>query len=291
MPEIAVAIEFVEPKSPQQYSGVHEALAPLDIETTIEGITFDENASNTGFPIIPPDAIGAAGPNHLVSVVNSSIEWHTKNGVQESSQSLGSFFSGLSPSGVLFDPKVIYDQFEERFLVVALERDIAAESSRILLAVSDDSDPNGTWYQQALNSVISIGGEPHWADYPGFAVDEQVVYITANMFSFSPVLFGGTRLWIIGKADLYSGSPSSVAVHDPPGVTGVSAVTMQPAHIFGVAPTGVGTFLVRYSGITDGVEEALSVIRVDDPLGSPSFTHQFVSVGNIDDTSIEVGCQ
>ena len=42
---------------------------------------------------IPPDPHGAAGPSHLVSVVNTSIEWHTKAGVQQSSQSLASFFS------------------------------------------------------------------------------------------------------------------------------------------------------------------------------------------------------
>jgi hypothetical protein len=81
---------------------------------TIEGINFDENAANGGFFNIPPDPHGAVGPNHLVSIVNTSIEWHTKAGVQQNSQRLGrhanssivgSFFAPLTPANGLFDPR------------------------------------------------------------------------------------------------------------------------------------------------------------------------------------------
>ena len=82
-----------------------------------EGINFNDNATNTGgFLFIPPDPIGAVGPNHLVSIVNTSIEWHTKAGVQQNSQGIGlgpfstaagSFFQPLAPANALFDPKVI----------------------------------------------------------------------------------------------------------------------------------------------------------------------------------------
>ena len=50
--------------------------SPNGIEaiTTIEGINFDEDAANNNFYHIPPDPIGAAGPTHLVSVTNTSIE-------------------------------------------------------------------------------------------------------------------------------------------------------------------------------------------------------------------------
>ncbi|NIL95676.1 MAG: hypothetical protein GTO62_00645, partial [Planctomycetales bacterium] len=48
--------------------------------------------------------------------------WHTKAGVQQNSQSLSSFFSSLSPATDTFDPKVIYDQYNDRFVVVTLEQ-------------------------------------------------------------------------------------------------------------------------------------------------------------------------
>jgi hypothetical protein len=143
----------------------------------------------------------------VVSIVNTSIEWHTKTGTQQNSQRLGhdgitavgSFFQTLSPITSLFDPKVIYDQYSDRFLVVALESTDTSfgdpsNTSRILLAVSDDSDPNGTWYFHAVNSLINIGGLDRWADYPGFAVDNQAIY-DANMFRFGGVAAcGGAAL-------------------------------------------------------------------------------------------------
>ncbi len=270
--------------------------APIEsplLVTTIEGIDFYENASNDGFYHIPPDPIGAVGLDHVVSVVNTSIEWHTKSGAQQNSQSLQSFFASLSPVNSTFDPKVIYDQYAGRFLVVTLEQQDTADgdsvnSSRLLLAVSDDSDPNGLWYFHAIDSRVTIGGVDEWADYPGFAVDEQVIYLTANMFSFGANLFGGARLWIIDKTDFYSGGAASVAVHDPSAAAGASAATTQPAHMFGTAQAGLGTFLVR-SGFSDGTNEFLSIIRVEDPLApSPTFTHQFVDVGDIDDMTVSM---
>ncbi len=263
---------------------------------TIAGPDFDTNITNTGgYMFIPPDPIGAAGPNHLVSVVNVTIEWHTKQGVEQNSQSLKSFFTSLSPLTFLFDPKVIYDQHAGRFVVVALEMtDVnngdPANTSRILLAVSDDSDPNGSWYFFAIDSKTNIGGTDHWADYPGLAVDADVIYVTNNMFTFGTGSSGGVRLWIINKNPFYSGGAATFTVHDPDTETGASptSFTLQPAHIFGAAPAGVGTFLVMYSGLTSGINEFIRVFRVDNPLASPSFNEQTIALGNIDRAAVSM---
>jgi hypothetical protein len=266
-------------------------LAP-PLNNSFAGVNFDTNAiHNGGFVFIPPDPIMAAGPAHVVSVVNTLIEWRPNGGAAGTIQSLQSFFTSLTPVNATFDPKVIYDQFADRFVVLTLERqDTAAgdpvNSSRILVAVSDDSDPNGTWYFHSINSMINIGGTNHWADYPGFAIDEEAAYITNNMFTFggSPA-FGGVRLWIINKAPFYSGGAASFTVHNPYAVVG-SPTTTQPAHIFGTAPAGVGTFMTSYSGLSGGGNEFIQVVRVDNPLTVPTFVQQFVNVGNIDNTGV-----
>ena len=271
------------------------SLAPVEpnapgLDSTINAINFDGDGANSGFYHIPPDPIGAAGPNHVVNVVNTSIEWYSKAGVLQNSQRLGSgvggFFAPLSPFNGLFDPKVIYDQYNGRFVVVALEQDTPSTRSRILVAVSDDSNPNGTWYYTAINAVVTISAANYWTDYPGLAIDSQAIYITGNEFSFASNSFGGSRLWIINKTPFYTGGAATANIYDPPAAVGQSATTMHPAHMFGVAPSNVGTWLVRYSGYTDGTNESLSIIRVDNPLGTPVFTHQFVSMNDIDNTSV-----
>ncbi|NIP70997.1 MAG: hypothetical protein GTO04_18060, partial [Planctomycetales bacterium] len=270
-------------------------LAP-PLSSTIEAANFNTNSTHTGFFFIPPDPIAAAGPNHVVNVVNVTVEWYTKAGVQQNSQSLASFFSALPaplPRTFTFDPKVIYDQYNDRFVIVTLEQtDTAAgdpaNTSFIFLAVSDDSDPNGTWYQQVITSTVMISSTDHWADYPGLAVDDEAIYITNNMFTFGTFIPGGVRLWIVdkgaGSGGLYDGGTSTVSIHNPY-ASGGWPVTTQPAHMFGTAPSGVGTFLVGYSGLNLGGNEYIQVVRVDDPLGTPTFPRQSVNAGNIDNTA------
>ena len=281
-----------------------EPLAP-PLATMFDGANFDTNVSlSGGWAFIPPDPSVAAGPDHVVSVVNVTIEWYTKNGTRQSSQLLRTFFSSLSPANYLFDPKVLYDQYENRFVVVALEKQDdrdgndtgdSDDTSRILLAVSDDNDPNGTWYFQAINSKLNIGGTDRWADYPGFAVDDKAVYVTCNMFGFGNTGGYDVRLWIVDKgvsSGFYNGGAATVNVYDPI-PSGGYALTLQPAHTFGTPPGNMGVFLAGYSGLTDSTNEYLEVIRVENPLGSPTFTlvgtsSGFVPLGNIDGTTVSM---
>ncbi len=278
---------------PSNLSASTGALSPAT-QLTLEGTNFAQDATNAGFYHIPPDPHGAAGPNHLVTVVNTTLEWYDKTGASKTSIRLGknastvsgSFFSTQNPANGLFDPKVIYDQQAGRFLVVALEKvGPSTNTSRILLAVSQTSDPNGTWYFTAINSKINIGGSDSWADYPGFATDEEAVYVTANMFKLSDDTPTGSRLWVINKSPFYTGGAAGVNVYDPGTLSSISPgypTAMQPAMVFGAsgAGTGVGTYLV-HTGYTSGSNELLGIIRVDNPLGGIAFSNQFINLGDV----------
>ncbi len=284
--------------APVKSGAASPAPASPAAETSFAAIDFDTDGANSGYYHIPPDPMGAVGPNHVVNVVNTSIEWYTRSGTQQNSQRLGrnattavgSFFESLSPVNGTFDPKVLYDQYAGRFVVLTLEKQDTADgdpvnSSRILLAVSDDSDPNGTWYYTAINSSITIGTIDTWADYPGFAVDDKAIYITANMFGYGSGVQQGQYVWIVDKGaagGFYAGGSASVTAMDAgnayPG-------TIQPAHTFGAPPAGMGTYLTLYSGLSGGGTEYVYVGQVSDPLGTPSIAWSLYSLGDIDDTT------
>jgi hypothetical protein len=264
-------------------------------ETSFDSIDFDLNAAETGSYYIPPDSHSAVGPSHVVNVANVTIQYHDKTGTVTGTEALPDFFLGVTPLTDTFDPRVIYDQYEGRFVVITLEAtDVgdgeAANTSRLFIAVSDDSTPSG-WTVTSVNTLTNIGGSDHWLDYPSLAVDDEAVYVVGNMFRFSndtlPFEYGGVRLWILdkgaGSGGFYDGGVASLSQIDPIPGTG-EALTTQAAHMFGTAPSAVGTFLVGYSGLTLAGDEFIQVIRVDDPLGTPTLTHQFVPVGDIDDT-------
>ncbi|MBF0525835.1 MAG: hypothetical protein HQK56_12150 [Deltaproteobacteria bacterium] len=270
------------------------------VTVLIEGLNFDDNAQVDGYHVIPPDPCVAAGPNHLVSVINTTIIWYTKAGIRQNVQPLTSFFPSLSPDAFVTDPRVVYDQYQGRFVVSFAEIDeikngSPEDNSWILVAVSVGSDPNGGWYFCKINSKTQVKGDYCWVDFPGMAMDSQAVYITGNMFTFDKEEYRGSYLWIIskgvGSGGFYEGGPAKSAAYDPPGLVQQMPLTAQPTHMFGSQPANVGTFLVRYDGLTDDKGQSmLSIISVSDPLGAaggPSFSHQFVPVGCIDDTSVE----
>ena len=275
--------------------------------SNFNSISFNDNALETGgYVFIPPDSHAAAGPDHVVNVVNAAVAFHTKDGSQIFRDSLKDFFyfgasDPRNPETFTFDPKVIFDQYAQRFLITTLEHTEtangdAADTSRIFLAVSDDDDPTGTWYITVWDAKTNIDGADRWADYPGFAVDDQAVYIAANMFGFVATAgaFGGNRVWIIDKGlsgGFYDNGAASVSIYDP--AEGFIPTTQQPAHMFGTSPFGTdaGTFLIAASGLTNGTDEFLQIISIDDPLGAstgPAFIGQFMNLGNIDNLSADL---
>jgi len=172
-----------------------------------------------------------------------------------------------------------------------------------MMAVSDDSDPNGTWYYTSINTLTNIAAPddpleilPHYADYAGIAVSSEAIFVTANMLSFDDDEANGSRLWIIdkgiGKGGFYENGRARWTRHDPGTATNLdysvnreNAVrlrSMYPAHIYGNAPAGVGTWLVMYDGRTNMTDEFVDVIRVDNPLTTPTFRLFSVNVGNLE---------
>jgi len=277
------------------------ALAGFTAGPGFTAYDFDQNQIEAAAYVVPANPSGAAGPDRLVNVVNAGIECWTKSGTLLFRDSLKDFFAGTSGKlGTLtFDARVLYDTYAGRFVVVALEQTdttdpAPADASRILIAVSKTSAPATatatSWYYKSIDSKITIGGIPCWADFPGLAVDEDVVYITANLFNFAsyPATYA-VRLWILRKGvsgGLYGGGALVSAVYDPYASAGL-AVTTTPARVFGPggAGPGIGTYLAGYDNLTFGGlggNEAVQVVRVGSPTGTPSFTQEFVVVGDLE---------
>ena len=99
--------------------------------------------------MVPPNAMGAAGPAHLVSFLNSGFGVFSKGGAKLDNLSLQAFWGSLGsgpgePAEFPYDTKVLYDPPSGRFIVISLGGGVAPDSW-ILLAVSASSDPLSAW--------------------------------------------------------------------------------------------------------------------------------------------------
>ncbi len=285
---------FNPTNEPSPFVNFYLPKATADPHDLIGTVTLGIDGGTTGF--IPPDPIGAAGPSHAMYCCNSYIEWYTKDRTNQYSQTLATFFSSLNPEFTIFDPRCLYDMYNDRYVVIAVDQDDGTESSNLYIAVSDDSDPNGTWYYQKINTVQTINDTTTWLDYPTLGVGEDAIYVTGNMFAFVDGDFKASLLWIIdkgaGTGGLYDGGSVTFNVYDPwleIGGSGSRDFTLQPARMRGTPPDNAAIFLYSagwYDSNTS--EDFIHLYWIQNPTTTPVFSADFVSLGDVDNEALSV---
>ncbi|MFH1194954.1 MAG: T9SS type A sorting domain-containing protein [bacterium] len=187
---------------------------------------------------IPPDPYIAVGPNHFIEVVNSIIQIRDKVGTILKTISADGWFGNALPGADPFDPKVIYDYYAGRWVMVWLNLNDQTNESYYLLSVSDDENPLGAWFNWVLPGNTN-GDTPDafWADYPGLGFDDKAIYICSDQFTYGSNVFQYERIRIINKNQIYiNGNPGQVIWNDLwnikyPG-TNVHPYMIRPARMY-----------------------------------------------------------
>jgi hypothetical protein len=207
----------------------------------------------------PPDSAMAVSPNYLVSATNlGGVEIFDKNGDPPknsplyNSNSLSGFFAPVGPDAkeqILSDPHVVYDEYLDRFWVLAIAANDNPNLSSYLLALSPPSSQSPVIGQWGFFVMEVNDANGNWCDYPQLGVDAQAIYLTCNMFAF-PVQPAGpfqyAHIDVLTKTQFLSG-PCCYwwRVSNPGG--GGNARTITPAHMRG-ATAGDGEYLVNAEG-------------------------------------------
>lgn len=174
---------------------------------------------------IPPDTHGAIGPNHIMTALNTQVRIQNKTGATTSTVSLNSFFSSVGGGGGTFDPRVLYDPNQNRWICVAVDDSFSA-TSKVLIAVSQTNDPTGTWNFYGYDHDAA---NLEWADYPMVGFNKNWIAVSINDFTNAGGAFNGANCYIFDKSTLYAGAVSpTVLKHDIVGFGGVH----QPAETY-----------------------------------------------------------
>lgn len=181
---------------------------------------------------IPSDANIAAGPNDLVSAVNTLCVIYDKGGRARDAFSLEEWFANvISEDQFLFgvpfvsDPWVRYDPDRGCFYLLATYYNFLENVGYSLLSVSDDRDPTGRWYNYAIKPIDPSGV----VDYPKLGFDGDAVYLTQNFFD-DYLFFDQVELTILDKDALAEGRPVSASIfQDLRNPDGSKAYTVLPA--------------------------------------------------------------
>ncbi|MCK6473888.1 MAG: hypothetical protein L6R28_19370 [Planctomycetes bacterium] len=148
---------------------------------------------------IPPDTNGAVGPTHLMVTCNTQVRIQQRDGTVLSTVGLSTFWASTGNPSV-FDPKVLYDPFADRWMFTATANARSANSS-VMIGVSQTSDPTGNWN---LFRIDADGANQVWADFPTIGFNNKWIAVSANMFTLSGDSFGRCNLWVFDKNGLYT---------------------------------------------------------------------------------------
>ncbi len=159
---------------------------------------------------IPPDndmAISKAYKS--ISVVNSSIAVHNATtGQMTFRKTLKTFSTAVGLNNAFldsrFDPKVIYDPIEDKFICVMLNS--TNDRNWIVIGFTTSNDPTGNW--NFYKFYGDYGQDSTWFDYPSIAITKKEFFLTGNKIKYNTSWQAGfkqTVVYQIAKKGGYAG--------------------------------------------------------------------------------------
>ena len=192
-----MADKFIKKPKPQSSAQKSPDLNP-EVLRNFRGARF-----TTGIPLDNSMAISNDGI--VVNTMNSHIYIFDTEGEELFFRSLSLFSSSLNLPGREFDPRVIYDPEQDRFIIVFLAGS-ECPTSDIVFAFSETNDPTGNW------NLYSIGGCPfngvNWTDFPMIALTKEEFFLTVNLIIPNEpwqLGFAETLIYQIDKSSGYNG--------------------------------------------------------------------------------------
>lgn len=218
-----------------------EPLAPVPLAPAFDGVPDVLGTS-------PADPTGALGTLNHVGAVNVHMGAYSRAGDELYPPKRLRSLDDKLPSGVEdFDPKVVYDPYDQVFIVAFLAS--TSQRSFISLVVipegAEDDDTGSGWCTLHMSGDQIAWNGKQFADYPMVGLTADRVTLTTNQFDFSNApdigAFRYSQVVSIRKADLYDCAVDPVPIRvfggkktrDP---DGSRAFTIVPAISMGGDP-------------------------------------------------------
>lgn len=233
-----------------------------------------QTLSNTGW--IPSDVNVAKGVDDCIVVTNSSFAIYDLAGNLQYQNTFNSF---ITDEGVrtFFDPKVIWDRYNNRYVIVVMAKDYADDSdSAFWVMYSDDATALGNWGWRSINARDNAGTDVnYWLDYGHIGLTSDGLCYSARMFGIS----GGAsynKTWFFRLSELYGAGGMGNWQFWGFDSDGSEDYYVLPAYM--LSNPGVFVLLSAKNGGSD----TLTIRRVSNYTfvgGGPTVTEQVINVG------------
>ncbi len=140
----------------------------------------------------------AVSKDYVVLVVNSVFAVYDKSGTELHQASLSTLSSVASNR---LNPRVLYDEWDDRWILSFTAADYIEDEAWVCLCVSATSEPMGIGAHWTYNYVWTNNGG-YRADYIDLGCDPGAVYLVTDDLNWSNV-FQRSRIACLDKAEIY----------------------------------------------------------------------------------------
>lgn len=164
---------------------------------------FSGNNWTSATPLDNHIAFSADG--QILSTVNVHMVVMNENGFWLSNRSLNTLFEPLTNVDGFFDPRVMYDPEEDRW-IMALMNGTSCEDTQLMFAFSKTSDATGGWNIYKVDACPFA--DQTFADFPMISLVNDALYFTYNAVDENlpwQTGFVETFIWQIDKYSGYAG--------------------------------------------------------------------------------------
>lgn len=260
------------------------ASAPL-IASGFEGLSNSDNMSNTGLDLSQPDPQVAVAGDRVVELTNVLGRVFTREGASLQTFTIDDFFA-VGDGHFTFNARILFDALSGRWFASAAsfdDRPTDPDEGALHLAVSQTSDPMGSWY------IYHISYSEVFPDQPALGLTNDKVTVSSAVYDIDLVVgsvgggkgggpvcnaYCGEQTMVLQKSDLLAGvGAGSVGRYTFPYRSDRFAV--RPAHSLTVTNDQyLGTFsttsssrlhVIRISGTPDAgnvVEAELTELAI-----------------------------
>jgi hypothetical protein len=168
----------------------------------------------------PPDSMGAIGPSQYIVAINGRIRTFDRKGFPDPTLDVDTdvfFATAMTPLGgsvtsnFTSDPRIRYDRITQRWYIVMI--DVPNDganffANRVMIAVSDTPQISST----TIWRFFFFNPTANFVDYPTLGVDNNALYIGANIFNLAGTAYINADGYVVRKSSILGTGPATVTV-------------------------------------------------------------------------------
>ena len=194
----ALAIK-AEKLSHKRYNEDYHPTTSASRVTPVIDASFEANLSVDETP--SSNTIAISDDGIIISANNDGVIYFTETGTRLYEAKWDNFFDDNQLTASFFNPRVLYDPVEERFILVTLHGKTTG-NSRVIISFSKSKNPQDGW------NVYKLPGNPlgdgSWFDFASIGISTNEVYVSGNLIQGTT--FHKAIVYQINKTDGYVGA-------------------------------------------------------------------------------------